>query len=145
MSSDNIRMTTDLSGNRPEDSPAAMGWIAFAACMMIMVGVFHIIAGLSGIIGDTAYVATPNYVFAFDSTTWGWIHLLAGALVALAGAALFQGALWARTVGVILALVSAIGTFAFLPSSPIWAMAILAADVAVIWALTTHGRAWAVR
>ena len=145
MSSDNTRMTTDLSGNEPEESTAAMGWIAFAACMMIMVGVFHVIAGLSGIIGDTAYVRTPNYVFAFDSTTWGWIHLLGGVLVALAGAALFRGALWARTVGVILALGSAVGTFAFLPSSPIWAMAILAVDVAIIWALTAHGRAWAVR
>lgn len=145
MSSDNTRMTTDLSKNEPGESTAALGWIAFAACMMIMLGVFHIIAGLAGIIGDTAYVATPNYLFAFDSTVWGWIHLLGGVLVALAGAALFQGALWARTVGVIMALASAIGTFAFLPNSPIWAMAILAVDVTIIWALITHGRAWQTR
>jgi hypothetical protein len=30
-------------------------------------------------------VATRNYLFQLDATTWGWIHLLVGLLVAFAG------------------------------------------------------------
>ena len=123
-----------------EPSGAAAGWIVFAAFVLIMIGSFDIIAGLAGIIHDEFYVATPNYIFEFDATTWGWIKLLWGIVVLLAGFGLFSGAVWARTVGVIVALISAIVNFAWLPVYPIWAVTIIAIDVAVIWALTAHGR-----
>jgi hypothetical protein len=121
-------------------SGAAVGWTVFAAFMMIMLGSFHMIAGLAGLVGDNLYVTSPNYVFQFDTTTWGWIHLIGGAVAFFAGLALFQGAVWARTVGVIIALGSAVGAFAWLPIYPIWGFALIAIDVAVIWALTAHGR-----
>jgi hypothetical protein len=121
-------------------SSAAVGWTVFAAFMMIMLGSFHMIAGLAGLVGDNLYVTTPNYVFQFDTTTWGWIHLIGGAVAFLAGLALFQGAVWARTVGVIIALGSAVGAFAWLPIYPIWGFILIAVDFAVIWALTAHGR-----
>jgi NADH:ubiquinone oxidoreductase subunit H len=47
---------------------------------------------------------------------------------------------WARTIGVILATVSAIANFAFIPYYPVWSLAIIAVDIFVIWALTAHGR-----
>ena len=81
----------------------------------------------------------PDFL-KFDVTAWGWIHLIAGIVVLLAGFALFSGAVWARTVGVILALVSAIANFAWLPYYPVWSILIIAVDIAVIWALTVHGR-----
>lgn len=118
----------------------AVGWTFFAAFMMIMIGVFHAIAGLAGILEDEIYVLGQDYVFKFDATTWGWIHLIAGIVVALAGFALFSGAVWARTVGVILASLSMIANFAWLPWYPIWSIIIIVIDVAVIWALTVHGR-----
>ena len=123
-----------------ERSGWAVGWTTFAAIIMIMIGTFHAIAGLSGILDDKVYAATPRYVFEFDATAWGWIHLLMGILVAVAGFALFSGAVWARTVGVILALLSAIANFAFIPWYPVWSIVMIAVDVAVIWALTAHGR-----
>ena len=83
-------------------SGAAVGFTMFAAFMMILIGSFHIIAGLAGILEDEFYAVTPNWVLQFDATTWGWIHLLAGIIVLLAGFALFSGAVWARTVGVIM-------------------------------------------
>ncbi len=112
----------------------------FAAFMMILVGSFHAIAGLIGILEDSYYLVTPNYIFQFDATTWGWIHLLGGIVVLLAGFGLFSGAVWARTVGVIVATVSAIASFAWLPAYPVWGICVIAIDVAVIWALTAHGR-----
>lgn len=131
-------MTQEQLGH--ERSGAAVGWTAFAAFMMIMLGSFHMIAGLAGLVGDNLYVKSPNYVFQFDTTSWGWIHLIGGAIAFFGGLALFRGAVWARTIGVIIALGSALGAFAWLPIYPIWALTLIAVDIAVIWALTAHGR-----
>ena len=126
-----------MSQNR---SGVAVGFTGFAAFMMILIGSFHIIAGIAGIIEDEFYTVTPNWVLQFDATSWGWIHLIAGIIVLIAGISLFSGAVWARTVGVIMATISAIANFAWLPYQPWWSLTIIAIDVFVIWALTVHGR-----
>jgi hypothetical protein len=127
----------------------AIGWTYFAAFMMIMIGVFHAIAGLSAIFEDEFLRVVPAigtqpegdvYFLQFDATTWGWIHLIVGIVVALAGLALFSGAVWARTIGAILAALSAIVGFAWIPWYPVWGIVIIALASAVIWALTVHGR-----
>ncbi len=123
-----------------EPSGAAVGWAAFASFMMIIIGIWWIIAGLVALVNDDFYVATRNYVFKFDATTWGWIHLIFGILVLLAGFAIFQGAVWARTVGVIMALLATLIGFAWLPWYPVWAVLIIIASISVVWALTAHGR-----
>lgn len=121
-------------------SGAAVGFTLFAGIMMIMIGSFHIIGGLGGIFTDTAYAVTQKWVLQFDTTTWGWIHLLVGIVILLAGFGVFSGAVWARTVGVILATVSAIANFAWLPYQPWWSITMIVVDIFVIWALTVHGR-----
>jgi len=92
------------------------------------------------VIDPDAYVVSNDYVFKLSSDAWGWIHLIGGIIVFFAGFAIFRGAVWGRTVGVIIALVSATAAFAWLPFAPISAIAIIAIDIAVIWALTAHGR-----
>ncbi|HEY7668920.1 MAG TPA: hypothetical protein VIE12_12475 [Actinomycetota bacterium] len=121
-------------------SGAAVGFTMFAGIMMILIGSFHIIGGLGGIFSDTAYVVTQKWILQFDTTTWGWIHLLAGILILLAGFGVYSGAVWARTVGVILATISAIANFAWLPYQPFWSITMIVVDIFVIWALTVHGR-----
>jgi hypothetical protein len=131
-------MDTSSMSRRP--SGAAVGFTMFAGVLMITIGIWHAIAGFAGIVEDQFYAVTPNYILEFDATTWGWIHLIAGIVVALAGFAIFSGAVWARAVGVILATLSLIANFAFIPFYPVWSIVIIALDVAVIWALTVHGR-----
>ena len=118
----------------------AIGWTYFAATMMLLIGTFHAIAGLIAIINDEFYVATREYVFRFDTTQWGWIHLVWGVLVAIAGGFVLTGSVLARTVGVVMAGVSAILGFAWLPYAPVWGVTMIAIAVSVIWALTAHGR-----
>ena len=108
--------------------------------MMIMIGFFQAFAGLAGIIENEFYVATPNYIFELDATTWGWVHLIIGIIILVAGFGLFTGAVWARTVGVILAGLSAIANFAFIPHYPVWSIVMIAVDITIIWALTVRGR-----
>ena len=121
-------------------SGAAIGMTIFAATMMIMIGIFQAIQGLIALFNDTFYVVGQKWVFEFDVTAWGWIHLILGIVVAVAGFFLLQGAVWARTIGVILAVISAVFNFAWLPYYPVWSTILIALDVFVIWALTAHGR-----
>ena len=121
-------------------SATAVGFTFFASLMMIMIGFFDMIQGFAGIVKKDFYAVTPNYVFHFSTSTWGWINLVVGLVVLLAGFALFRGSVWARTVGVIMALTVAVVNFAFIPIYPIWAITIIAVSVFVIWALTAHGR-----
>ena len=125
--------------SRREMSGWAFGWTVWAAIWMWIVGFFHVLAGFAGIVEDEILLVTPSYLFQLDTTTWGWIHLGLGIVVLLAGFALFNGALWARTVGVVLAVVSIIANFAWLPYQTVWALLMITADVFVIWALTVHG------
>ena len=122
-----------------ETSGWAVGFILFAAVMMIMVGVFQAIQGLVGIFENEFYVATPSYLFQFDAPTWGWNHLLIGLLMAFAGWGLLSGRTWARTVAIILAVLSAIANFLFIPYYPFWSLLIITLDIFVIWAVTAHG------
>ena len=125
-----------------EEPPSglARGFISFAGVIMIMAGGFQALSGLVALFQDEFYVSTRNYLLKFDTTTWGWIHLLLGVLVLFAGFAVLSGKVWGRTVGVILAVVSALSQFAFIPYYPFWALLVIALDVFVIWALTAHGR-----
>ena len=127
-----------MSQNEP--SGWAIGWSLFAAVMLITVGCFQVIAGIAAIAEDDIYTQTPNYILELDVTTWGWAHLLLGAILILSGLGIMTGNVLARSVGVLVAAVSMVANFAFIPWYPLWSIAVIAVDVAVIWALTAHGR-----
>jgi hypothetical protein len=105
-----------------------------------MAGGFQAIAGLVAIFENEFYTTTRNYILEFDVTTWGWIHLLLGLVVLFAGFAVLSGQTWGRVIGIILAGISALANFAFIPYYPVWSLVIIALDVFVIWALAAHGR-----
>jgi hypothetical protein len=136
-------MTERMSehGSRVREQPPgwAAGFVVFAAVMMMMTGVFQALAGLGAIFKSEFYVATRNYLYEIDVTAWGWIHLILGVIVALAGFSLLSGATWARVVGITLVVLSAIANFLFIPYYPFWSLLIIALDVFVIWALAVSG------
>ena len=121
-------------------SSVAMGLTMFAWIMMFMLGGWWIISGIVAIANDDFYVVTQEWIFQFSSTTWGWTHLILGVVVLLAGFFLFAGAVWARTVGVILAAISGLAAFAWLPYYPVYAILLVTLSLFTIWALTVHGR-----
>ncbi len=123
-----------------QPSGGAVGLTALAGILMFMLGGWWIIAGLVAIVNDDFYVVTQEWIFEFSTTTWGWTHLILGIVVLFAGIGVFGGAVWARTVGVILAGISGLVAFAWLPYSPVWAILIVTLSVFTIWALTVHGR-----
>jgi hypothetical protein len=124
------------------DEPSGwVGWVVFAAVMMMMIGGFHAIAGFVALFKDEYYVtAASGLVVNIDYTGWGWAHLLLGALVFIAGLALMTGQMWARVLGVILAAASAFANMVFIPAYPLWSIIIITLDVVVIYSLVVHGR-----
>jgi hypothetical protein len=124
---------------------AGAGWVSFAGIILISVGIFQAFAGLVGLLEDEFYAVTPEYVVQFDATTWGWIHILIGLIVIAAGFGIFSGNVLARTVGVFAAFGSMISVFAWLPWYPIWGIIVVSMNIAIIWALTVHGRVLADR
>ncbi|MFF8901219.1 hypothetical protein ACF082_27515 [Streptomyces lydicus] len=112
------------------------GWTAFAGVLMIFGGAMTLLEGISAIAKDNLIVTTHNYVFSFNLTGWGWIHLILGIVILLAGVALLAtGALWARVIGVVLAGLGALANFLWIPYYPFWALVLIAIDIFIIWAL----------
>jgi hypothetical protein len=123
----------------------AAGWVAFAGVMMIMIGVFQVVDGIVGIANDSLYVSGQHYSYELSTTTWGWIHLIMGIIVVLAGIGLFSGNMAARIVAVVLAVLSAVANFLWLPYYPVWSIIVIALNVTVIRAIMAHGGEMRVR
>ncbi|RYV51287.1 DUF7144 family membrane protein [Pengzhenrongella frigida] len=136
------RRQTRGTSRQAEPAPTGwVGWIAFAATMMLMLGSFHVFQGLVALFQDEYYLVGQNgLVVQVDYTAWGWTHVVLGVLVVATGIGLMVGQMWARVVAVVLMVVSAIVNIGFLAAYPAWSAIMIALDVLVIWAVTVHGR-----
>jgi hypothetical protein len=139
--SDQVVSATE--GEREEGSPWAIGFIICAGVLMVMSGLFQSFQGVAAIIEDEFLVLSRSYAFDLDASAWGWIHLVIGIAVALAGIFVFTGNIVARLIGIVAAMVSMVTNFLFIPYYPVWAILIISIDIGIIWALTFHGREFA--
>ena len=124
---------------RAHPSRWAVGFTAFAGFAMMLLGFFQLMAGFVALFDNTLYAIRPHYLFELNVGLWGWIHVLLGILIVAAGFGVFTAQPWARVVGVVLALLTALANFASIPYYPIWSLTIIALAIGVIWALTAHG------
>ncbi|MFI1937488.1 hypothetical protein ACH44C_09845 [Streptomyces purpureus] len=125
----------------PGPSPATTGWAAggtlFAGVLMTVVGILDVIQGIAAIAKDDVYTRIGDYVFAFNLTAWGVIHLVLGIVIAVAGWGILTGKEWGRALGIALAALHIVEQFLWLPYHPVWAIFAMALSVFVIWALAT--------
>lgn len=123
----------------PKASPW-VGWIAFAGVLMVILGALHAFQGLVAIFKDEYFlVSSSGLAVKFDFTAWGWVHLVVGIIVVVAGLGVMAGQVWARVVGVLLASLSLLANVAFLAAYPFWSLVMIALDIVIIMALTVHG------
>lgn len=117
------------------------GWIYFAGLLMILRGVSEAFLGMTALLDKTyLFVNSEKIVVATTNlTTWGWIHIALGVVIAAAGFAVMQGSRWARVIAVLLAGAAFIANLAFLGVYPFWALVAMVVDVLVIYALVVHG------
>nr|WP_051830777.1 hypothetical protein [Streptomyces violens] len=112
--------------------------VTFAGVLMLVNGVLFVLQGISAIAKDEVYVRLDDYLYRINLTGWGWILLILGVVAVLVGCGILSGATWARMTGIMLAALSLVAQFLFLPYAPVWSVIMMALDVFVIWALTAY-------
>jgi hypothetical protein len=112
-----------------------MGTTAFAGVLLATLGSFQILQGLAAVLEDDVFVRGVKYSYELDLTTWGWWLMLLGAAAVAIGIGIALGNVVANIAGLVLAFLSALSNFAFLPYYPFWSILVIAFDALVIWAL----------
>lgn len=137
------RPTTSGTHTTPRSGPGhvrqgmAVGGTIAAAALLLTAGVINLLQGISAVVEDDIFVVGPQYTYNLDLTGWGWIHIVVGALLIVTALALMTGATWARVTAIVLACLSIIANFLWIPYYPLWSILIIALDVVVIWAIAT--------
>lgn len=134
-------MTVPPSGRTYDQSTKqvfARGTAAFAGILLGTIAVLEILQGISAIAQDDLYVEGTDYTYEFSLDQWGWTHLVLGVIALLVGIGIVSGNVWARMAGIVLAFLSILVNFAWLPYYPLWSLVVIAFGVFVIWALCTE-------
>ncbi|MFE2095915.1 MULTISPECIES: hypothetical protein [unclassified Streptomyces] len=121
--------------NRTQRGHAIIDASSFAGIMMMLSGPLSILMGAAGIAQDTLFTAS-RYSYRFDLTAWGWIHLVLGVALVIAGLGVLTGQSWGRGAGVAVAAISLITQFMFVPYYPLWAIPMMTIDLLILFALT---------
>jgi hypothetical protein len=108
-----------------------------AGLLLAMVAAFEILQGIAAIAKDGLYATNVDYAYALSLSTWGWAHLLIGLLLVAVALGIMAQQSWGRVTGLIVAGLSTLANFAFLPYYPVWSLTIIAINVVIIWALCT--------
>lgn len=131
-----------MTTQKPETgSPVRQGLAAGtsigAAILLLTVGVLSIFEGISAVAEDDLFVVGPEYIYQFDTTGWGWIHIVLGAILIICALGLMTGSTWGKVAAIIIAALTIIANFLSLPYYPWWSILIIALSIVVIWAVST--------
>ncbi|GAB41707.1 MULTISPECIES: DUF7144 family membrane protein [Gordonia] len=113
----------------------AGGLSIVSGCVLLVVGILEFLQGVSAVAADNVFVVGTNYVYKFNLTTWGWIHLIIGLVVAATGIAVFYGKTFARVLAIVVLSLSVIANFLWIPYYPWWSITLIALAIVGIWAL----------
>ncbi|MEU3486059.1 DUF7144 family membrane protein [Streptomyces massasporeus] len=116
----------------------AAGGLVLGGVLMVVYGLFAVLQGIAAIAGDEVYTSFGQYSFEFDLTAWGWIHLIVGVLVVVAGLGLFTGADWARVASAVVVGLALIANFLWLPYQPFWSIIMIVTGLFVLWSVFNY-------
>ncbi|MGV9712708.1 DUF7144 family membrane protein [Gordonia sp. NPDC003424] len=108
-----------------------------AAALLLVAGIVGLLQGISAVANDDLFVAGPQYIYKLDLTSWGWIHILLGVIAIVVAFGMFAAATWARVAAILIASLSIIANFLWLPYYPWWSVLLIALDILIIWAVAT--------
>jgi hypothetical protein len=131
-------MTEDpLHKDRPVRQVVAAGASIAAGALLFTSAVLTVLQGIQALVDHKPLIIGSNYVYRFNATGWGWIHIAAGILLGIVAVGLITGAVWARFFAIFMACISIVVMFMWLPYYPWWSIIVIALDVIVIWAVAT--------
>ncbi|MFD4944283.1 hypothetical protein ACFVYE_19665 [Streptomyces sp. NPDC058239] len=120
-------------------APARNERLFFAGILLLLIGAFNVIEGLAAIFKEAVFVDAGSGILIFDFNSWGWIHLIIGALQILTSLGLITGRSWARMAALVVVMLNVLGQLLFFTVYPLWSALIIAMDVFVLWCLIVHG------
>ncbi|MEV7090580.1 hypothetical protein AB0O07_32685 [Streptomyces sp. NPDC093085] len=107
----------------------------FAGVLMLVTGATNILQGVAAVRHDSILRRLTGYAYTFNLTSWGWIHIAIGIVLACVGFALLARMGWARYAGIAIAALNLVAQFMYLPRQPVWAVVGMALSAFIIWAL----------
>ena len=122
------------------NSKSMAGWIGFAGILMLIIGSIDFFQGLIALIEDEYYVVTSSGFLVVDLTGWGWIMMIWGVLLLLAGLGLLSTQGWARWFAIVVVSLNVLAQLGFLGNSqyPLWSLTVMALNIIVLYALTAR-------
>ena len=110
----------------------------FGGVLLLLASFFDILQGGSAVANDDLYAQGSDYLYKFDMTAWGWVHVILGVLGVAVAIGILVRAAWGQITGIMVASLSALTNFAFLPFYPVWSAFIIGFNAVVIWALCSQ-------
>jgi hypothetical protein len=131
------------TGSRQDVDDSTRGFVAdvtatFGGVLLLIAALFDVLQGGSAVANDDLYAQGSEYLYKFDVSTWGWIHLILGVLGVAVAVGILLRAAWGQLTGIMVASLSMLTNFMFLPVYPVWSAFIIAFNAIVIWALCTQ-------
>jgi hypothetical protein len=115
------------------------GWIGFAGIMLIIGGALGIVNGLWALDHKDSLGPVSELLYEDKLETWGWIMLIWGIIVVLAGFMVFGRSQFGRWIGIIAASIAMIINMTWVFAYPIAALVEIFLAVLVIYALVVYG------
>lgn len=122
--------------NRARNAVAGTTTIA-AGALLFVSALLTLLQGISALASDNLLIVTSDYIYRFNTTTWGWIHIVVGVLLLGIAVGMMAGRDWARLAAIFIASLSIVVMFLWMPYYPVWSLVVIALDVIVIWAVAT--------
>jgi hypothetical protein len=113
------------------------GWIGFAGVVLIIAGAFDIVSGLWAL--DHKDSGLDAVLYESNLETWGWIYIIVGLVILVAGFAVFGRAQWARWVGVLAAMLGILVEFFWMFQTPGRSLLYIVIALLVIYGLVVYG------
>ena len=115
------------------------GWVTFAAVMVLIVGLYNVLSGAAAISeSDSVTAQVQEVLYSIDIKTWGWFWLIVGIAQLITAILLFSRSTMGAVIAIMGAMVSASFTIFLIFVVPLWAIAVLALDVGIIWIITAN-------
>ena len=114
------------------------GLVLFAGSLLLVVGFWNLIYGISALAKASFFVGNAHYVIG-DLRAWGWVTLIFAVLQIVAGIGVLAGNQYARWSGVALVGLNAVSQMFFIPAYPFWSLTIIAMDVVALYGLCAYG------
>ena len=116
------------------------GWLLFSAVVLITGGVMRVIDALWAFDKDDEVGERLQVLLWEDNlAAYGWLWLIVGVLLIVAGFGVMTGSQVARWFGIVMASLAAISAMLWIYAFPIWSLLSVLIAVMVIYALTTYG------